>query len=592
MDSLHLFGFAKLRDRAPQGAIPLFRSSPSANTAFIQNIDSKGRISSFSPVSVTPDLHVTPSESVPFSVGDEAVIAAEINDGRLIYGTENELAHDYEKEILDLFNNMEEVDHVLFLATISIVFYGIVPELKRVRALKLAADNLASRSQKTADTWRDAVAIPSLIKQVAAGKSDMPFYVISRPPSCTVYSTRNFPKNVLAEVSRQLAPFGIDTIDNRIWEAPARSDADSIRWLLFGEGGVARQVFERAPFDGRNAIPPGSERPISIAVIEPLSFEDEREHSTIAATKSDKRSVEGTASALKALKSASGSCHIFNVRPIGFGSVSPRMLSPFEIHSRLKSHGKVWASARHRLRRSASSFQDLRASNTASRVLKLASQCLIETEASESSDMAKVVNRLRNESSLGAVSSIKISNSEDLETNVARLFRSCASSEFDVESGKNFVVFWPGLSGRPNEISFEVLDIWHSALIVPSRQRNINSIIGFIDNILPASEQTFRRLCGLLMEDYNWRFRGDDGFRMFYENEGEGEILVPVSERSAFLETLSKHHDDTMKEVIITSFRLNDREFSFLKEGDVVVHFSDIGNWMHERFGVRQYEDW
>lgn len=586
MIKLYLQGFAIYGDINPQLLIPFFGSTKSSNVSFMQSVGPDGLVSAFSPVRVGSRKIEFEGELI-IGVGDFAIAALTDAFGSLIYGRTHKLAAKLSSNLPILFDLDGNV-RTSFLADLALALPIGFDVRTFAKWFASTFSDLSQISPTAAAAWRDGVVIPEFVRrQQIPELADNPFFVYSSSVSCIIFVQRPFDLIANSHLKQVCRAFGISHIKMRQWDQFDESITLPL-WLLIGQGGVARHVLLKEPFFGTSKF--GQENnPFVCATISRVRPQLNSKRYAIGITKSDANSVDRLSEALLHYAEPSRATFVFNVRPIGFSQISERMLSPSEIGKRLGGQGGTWIVARHRLRQMPSTHNGLRASSMASRIVKLASECLISADQKENYEILDLLSEPR---SVGIVSTVKLLDPRDVASNLARLFRASVSTELDIERSERFVVFWPGSTvGIRKKVRFQVLDRTFEAEILPAPSRKSTSLVGFRAQVGEASEHSFRRLCAMVMEDFNWRLRDDDGIRLLFENEGEGLFLTPVYERHQLGPALERARRDGMNELIITDFSLRNIEHD-IAEGSDVMHFSEIASWMNREYGVRQYEDW
>jgi hypothetical protein len=582
--------------------LPIFRAYEGSNQELVQQIDELDNVISFEPLWADGQTTTKPDSDFETEVGRPAIWAFRDQREQLHIGT----ATDLRSIGLHLLATNALDDCPMAAAEMAAFCKA---EAQFPNTLRSAFEALRQLSQRGADTWRDAVILLPAIKRdlvrdtgrkrgLRALIDDV--VAITREGTTRIYA----PAAIASLVGtlpywRTLAGiFGITNFEvHAVARVPDKVARHVPTWSLFGIGGIARFVITRPPFSGLHQ---DTEAPLGGAIAHGPSVPELLEQATtsrllIAVVGSDIADAHSLASKFRGPLPVGQVRHVINVRPLGFGTPSPRKASPTAIRDALGDIHCLWIMANHRLRQTGTFALQLSVSNTAARFVQAGASGLIACLGMR--DGGELLKEAGRERGFGLIGAARYSTAVGEEDMIRHVLHTMLCEDAILHSASKISLLWPhainsGETTRSVKLGNHKYQV---ELITRPKESKLHHVVGFAMNVRlsPRSEPDFRDFCISLIAGYGWQARYEDGQSIVLENEGEPMRIWPVTSSNAAAALLRRKGEFSRSDDLIIS---NQSISKAIRERAAaqnysICHYSEIGRWMRSEYGMRVLKD-
>lgn len=585
---------------APGFVLPVFRAFAGANEELVQEINQDSVVVALHPFGGgRHDAEVAAQDKLTIEVGKAAIWAFRKPDGTILVGTEQGLISQASNIL-----GTGELEHFPLAAAELVTFSRA--ELKHPRVLIRAFEALKIGSVLGAEVWRDtALLLPALKEELAGrffprrqrgGNPLRHAHVVSGRNIIRAFVPHDYLQWCadLPRFSGIASNFGVTKFEfHPLTERRNASQAGGHSWVIYGAGGVAQHVLMRGHFRGQAQMRPLARG--TIALDGSVSLEDERDERrklVVVVCSSDPQHVQNA----EAFSMNGGSYkHVINVRPIGFGTPSPKKLSPNDIQYLLVDADIIWLVGNHRQRRSSGALTNMAALNKASRITRATLVALIDLFTSRRG--SEMLNSLRGRGLLGLVNSLKFNGTLPEDDQILRLLHGMLFEGAALHTASQIFILWPYPVAYGKEVRYLQMGShrYQVHLIPQERRGRTAQITGFaVDVKIGASTwEEFQDFCVSLLAGYGWVVRNEEQGAILLENEGAVLRVWPVvsvEQIMVLLKAPSGFQPDT--EIIIASCTVKEklRELAHEKEWRL-MHYSEIDSFMRRDFGIGVFSD-
>ncbi|MFS2151315.1 hypothetical protein [Rhizobium sp. Rhizsp42] len=574
--------------------LPVFRNQRGANSDLVQKIAADGTIDQFVPCWLP---NGKTRQQIPggnlVEEGEQALWAFRGPDDKLIIGTRKELEnygiHALEHSLLDGFP-LAAAEMVSFTRT----------EARFAEKLSEAYSFLKAQSEETASNWLDTTLFLPAIRQDLAGASNAKNALIDLSQICvvtngtlsTVYGPEsiNFAQDDLPSFWSVAKIFGVYEVRYIPLKAnpPAQRD---LEWQLLGIGGIASFALTKLPFRGRRR----TDNKLPTAIVATgldVSRKTRRRQLLVGVCGSDLIDLRHIESSLQR-EPEFRYRHAINVRPMGYGTPSPRKSPVSEALKTLPNADVVWVHATHRLRQTGSS--GMSGMHIASGTLSKALVGLVACVGNERGGM-QLLENVRGHHTLGSIGTWRLNPRAEDEDNVTRLVYNMMAEDVLLDAAEIIHVIWPSRAGSAPMFSRVAIGeaIHEVSYIMSSDPRLASTLVGLAPGVQPArrSLEQFKRFCIALMDGYNWHpYQGDGQLLTFRKGADAFQTILAVDEGKIW-QALEDEYLLSQARLLITNRTVSLRMRSeFKRYGVEVSHYSEIGHWLMKVFGSRLVGD-
>ncbi|QIO52173.1 hypothetical protein HA461_13760 [Rhizobium leguminosarum bv. trifolii] len=568
--------------------LPIFRSHKGANSDLVQKIAPDGTIERFVSCWLdTSHAFRVDDQTLVVDEGDQAIWVYRNERQKLVIGPQNELI-EYGINAL----SAHSLDSYPLAAAEMAAFCRCEDRFPHV--LKNAYAHLAEASSQSADNWRDAtVLLPAIREDMAtrlgsraSARHLRQVIAVSRDRKTTIYGPEilEVESHNLSRFHAIARVFGIE--DARF--VPLKQATGEPRqeiWRFVGTGGLASHALSKRPFFGQER--PNTELRKTQASASGTKWGSAPALPQLFATVtgSDMQDVDY---ARRETENASAFRyrHAINVRPMGYGTPSPRKARPEQILRALPQVDVLWVLAAHRLRQTGRYQNGMSVLHVASRTLVNTLVGLIDTIGDRGSEF---LEGLRHQHVLGTVGIWRYNNDVDEVENFRRLVYNMLSEDVLLHTVDRIKVLWTMRETPASRIIHIGERRYGIEFIDCPRSKLGSTIVGFAAGVQPArrTADEFRDLCISLMAGYGWgqAFASESGVVM---QSGKEEIRVsPVTTLQEMWSQLQSHQTHNAH-VIVTNKSVpqklkNEANYRSIS----VIHYSELGRWLKQNYGSR-----
>jgi hypothetical protein len=574
--------------------VPIFRQYKGGNQEYIQVIDERNNVIRFETISVSGETCDVSQLGLEAEVGDPAIWAFRNQELKLHLGNAAEI-----KKI-----GMDLVEDGMLdkcpMAAVEMVFF-CQKELERPSELRDAYRALTKLSWRGADTWRDtAILLPAIKHDISKLLSSVPnsrqqieqIIAVTKGGITSIYMPEkigrqftDLPKWRVLASHFDVSDFEIKTFSNE-----SRSHVLATPdWLAVGLGGIARFVIERSPFNGSRTNDGGS------VVLGPPSIHRDNKVSRlfvgiIGSNVSDSQKLIAK---MFNMHVRSKIKHLINVRPIGFGTPSPRKAKPELLMSSLPDFDFCWLIANHRQRQVGNFTQNLTASTTASRFVRAAVSGLISCLDSIEGQTALLSKS--HGARFGLVGATRYDTSVGVSELVMRALYSMICEDAYLHSAESIYVIWPRQTLEKNRNVIVQLGKhkYEVKLIEKEFRGGFSDVVAYAVDVelSKRTESDFKDFCISVLAGFGWNYRySNDEFSIF-ENEGEViEICTATSRRMIYILCEKIKQENRNVQYVITNKTVPQYARDVYNNINI-VHYSELSRYMAAEYRMGLFRD-
>ncbi|MBB2687554.1 hypothetical protein N2597_07185 [Rhizobium sophoriradicis] len=570
--------------------LPIFRSHKGANSDLVQKIAPDGTVERF--VSCWLDtshaVHVN-DQTFVVNEGDQAIWVYRNERQELVIGSQKELT-EYGIDAL----SARSLDSYPLAAAEMAAFCRCEERFPHV--LKSAYARLAETSSQSADNWRDTtVLLPAIREDMAtylgsqaSAKHLRQVIAVSRDRKTTIYGpeTLEVESHNLPRFRAMARVFGIEDV-RFVPLKQATGEPRQEIWRFVGTGGLASHALSRKPFFGQERLNTQLRKTQASASGTERGSAPAPSQLFATVTGSDMQDVDHARREMERA-SAFRYRHAINVRPMGYGTPSPRKALPEQILRALPQVDILWVLAAHRLRQTGRHQNGMSVLHIASRTLVNALVGLLDTI--ESGDRGnEFLEGLRHQQVLGTVGVWRYNKDVDEVENLRRLVYNMLSEDLLLHTVDTIKVLWT-MRGMPPSRVIHIGDRRYGIEFIDCPHSKLGStIVGFAAGVQPArrTAHEFRDLCVSLIAGYGWGkvFASESGVVM---QNGKEELRVsPVTTLQEMWNQLHSHQTHNAHVIVTNKSVPQNLKNEADHRSANVIHYSELGRWLKQNYGAR-----